>query len=518
MSISSHTDRASLHGEVLLWLNAASESLRDSAWSAPLQFEGVDLLDVLRWPLFGELLALARGEGLADTSHSLKLPNRERLRMLGYRAKVALGELRSQRRSAPCREVSTVFWPRSLGHVKVHLPIAAALRQLGESCSFVVNDLRTFQAVLGRGEPALFPLGLEPRRLRSARQGARRAARALPAEPGVKLPPFVRSVPEARALQALRGVIQRMLSPGYEMIALADIVLRAIRPKALVVGNDITLEGRAGCLVARRRGVASICPMHGVVAGEPLQGSHRADRVLVYGERSRQSLIELGEDPHRIAVNGAAYLAGRPRQTYETDPRIADFLGLKPGQPWILLATSGPGHSVSLEHHRLVVEHVAELSALMPDVRFVAKLHPKDQVAFYSRAEQAVRGSRLAIVTGKEPRLPHDIFAWLQGCTAMLTGASAAALEALLMEVPVITMDFMNELEGIDFIDAGATLHCRTAQELQQAVQTVVCKPAGRDRLGAQARKFLAESFENLDGSPARVAAEIIRDLPGKGK
>jgi UDP-N-acetylglucosamine 2-epimerase len=239
---------------------------------------------------------------------------------------------------------------------------------------------------------------------------------------------------------------------------------------------------------------------------------------LVYGERSRQSLIELGEDPHRIAVSGAAYLAGRPRQTYQTDPRIADFLGLKPGQPWILLATSGPGHSVSLEHHRLVVRRVAELSAVMPDARFVAKLHPKDQVAFYTAAEQAAPGSRLLVVTGKEPRLPRDIFAWLQGCTAMLTGASAAALEALLMDVPVVTMDFMNELEGIDFIDAGATLHCRTAQDLQKAVQTVVCKPAGPDRLGEPARKFLRESFENLDGDPARAAAEIIRDLPGKEK
>src|SRR6185295_15020368 len=110
-SAQSHPGR--LHGEIVQWLNASSELLRSSNWGDALQLDGLDLLDVMRWPLFAELLSVARAESPTDTSESVAGRAHSRLRLLGYRAKVRLGELSARRRSAAPSSVPTVFWPRN---------------------------------------------------------------------------------------------------------------------------------------------------------------------------------------------------------------------------------------------------------------------------------------------------------------------------------------------------------------------------------------------------------------------
>ena len=94
----------------------------------------------------------------------------------------------------------------------------------------------------------------------------------------------------------------------------------------------------------------------------------------------------------------------------------------------------------------------------------------------------------------------------------MLTGASAVAVEAMLMDVPVVTMDFCNEIHGVDFIDAGATIHVNTAGIARRGRER---NPRHAD-LGlkscrARAPTWKMHSVRSMEARPAAVRSRCSR-------
>ena len=84
-----------------------------------------------------------------------------------------------------------------------------------------------------------------------------------------------------------------------------------------------------------------------------------------------------------------------------------------------------------------------------------------------------------------------------------------------MMHVPVITMDFAGELSGVEFIDAGATLHCRSQAELLAHLRSL-SPPSRPERAATTA--FLADAFFALDGHSAERVADLVESLSGKSR
>jgi UDP-N-acetylglucosamine 2-epimerase len=311
----------------------------------------------------------------------------------------------------------------------------------------------------------------------------------------------------------VRGTVIRFLPLVSEAVANARAALDMFEPKVLVVGNDITLEGRTGCRVAASRGVLSAIFMHGSLAGDALQSMHCADRVFVYGNVQRQALTLQGMGAERIVVCGSPSLDHRPRQTGQVHPLLQKRLGIGPGDPWLLVATSGPGHRISHHHHRIVIEQLQRLSRALPKVPVVVKLHRKDRLDYYRKALQDFDGTRLVVVAEETYGFPRDIFEWLQGCSVVLTGASMVAVEAMLMDVPVVTMDFCDEIREVDFIDFGATTHVTTAESLEGTVREILAAQAPTAEVNAAVQTYLKAAFHALDGCSSQRGVEALRDI-----
>jgi UDP-N-acetylglucosamine 2-epimerase len=237
--------------------------------------------------------------------------------------------------------------------------------------------------------------------------------------------------------------------------------------------------------------------------------------VLVHGNSSRRELVQLGVPDDRIAVCGAPGLDLLPRQTHQTHPKLQERLGLLSDEPWILVATSGPGHRISQRHHQTVIDNLARLSAALPDLPVVVKLHRKDRIEFYRQAANQLASAKWFVLPADAPGLPAEILDWLQGCRIVLTGASMVAVEAMLMEVPVVTMDFRDEIHHMDFIDAGATSHVRTFDALECAVRAILAAGGQSAEIASRARAYLSEAFFALDGQSASRGAQVLREMAG---
>jgi hypothetical protein len=86
------------------------------------------------------------------------------------------------------------------------------------------------------------------------------------------------------------------------------------------------------------------------------------------------------------------------------------------------------------------------------------------------------------------------------------------AIEAMMMHVPVITMDFADELAGVEFIDSGATRHVRSAGELEERLRAILAAGSGAEPLPATTA-FLGDAFYALDGHSADRVAQCLLAL-----
>lgn len=489
--------------------------LRASAWASTLSYRGVDVPDVLTAPLYHAVLNQARAS-TSDSTTSNASAQRSRawssVRDAAYRLKQRYVAGRLRRRAEPIRQVDYLFWPRNANHWNAQHPVVTELRRRGDRAGILACHVSRFAELLQRKEPVMYAPAGWPQAISAARREGRRLARVLAQLPNV---PFdAQALPNGeRLLETVRRVIVEQLPNACAAIMNAEQAVEHLSPRVFVVGYDITIEGRAACLVGRRFGVPSAVLLQGSFSGATILKSHVADRVIVYGNAQRRDLLNNGVPDGQIAVCGAPYLDRCPRQSGAMNPRIVERLGLDPARPYVLVATSGPGLAVSHAHHEQTVDAVAQLSASLPEVQFVVKLHPKDSTTFYDAVRTKHPQSRLCVVPSGTDGLPKEIFDWFQGCSLMLTGASATAFEAMVLDVPVVTIDLRNEFRQVSFIDAGATAHVRSLPELEQTARRLLDSPQEVAVLRGRAREFLGEMFFALDGRSSERAADVLAGL-----
>ena len=176
--------------------------------------------------------------------------------------------------------------------------------------------------------------------------------------------------------------------------------------------------------------------------------------------------------------------------------------------PFILIALSGPGHSTSLKHFNMIVLQMLKLTVEYPDYHFVAKLHRKDKLSNYKDLVAMVPQHRLTIV--EDGQLSFGIFDWLKSCNLLITGTSTVAQEAMLLDVPVMTIDLMNEFHDVDFIDQDCTVHITDGNKLGAAIHTLITDKDAYAGVKENARRYAEDSFYKLDHNAATRCMELI--------
>jgi hypothetical protein len=493
------------------WLKAVRQSVQKSHWAPFLTTQGIDIFDAYISPLHLCLLETARREAHLKSDHGIVARIGEGLKSR-YREKIWKQwflERKARVLSADVKQAEVVFWPVEPTHIKQQLPVASRLEQMGIKYSFVTCRPGIFEMLRSKGHRAIYTREAWSQSLSTARDDGKSASVELAAAQSIPVPQFPYSSDPEVVIGCLRRTLVLGMPAVYEAAITTKEIVDMISPRVLVVGNDVTPEGRTATLFAKSCSLPTAAIMHGSVTGEPLDGEHIVDKFQVYGENCRRDLENRGADSARIEVCGAPYLDTMPIQSGEIHKTIKRCLGFREDSPMILLATSGPGHCTSLDHFHRLVESVMKLSARMPNINFVAKLHRKDGIGFYRTPLKNVPQSRLHIVANGTPGFPEDIFDWLQGCLMLLTTTSTVATEAMLMGVPVVTMDFAAEYRGVDFIEADATMHVRNQHELGCAVRAV-CEPETLSKVKRRADKFLEGSYYALDRNSSLRCAEAI--------
>ncbi len=316
----------------------------------------------------------------------------------------------------------------------------------------------------------------------------------------------------------LAGPIQRWLSERVatrgprqtRLVEQIDAHFRRARPDVLLLDEDATALARAAVAVGRRYGARSLVLQHGAPYCRFGFAPLAADRILVWGESTRQRLIDWGLPADQIRVTGST----QQEPSAGVPPLARGEAGAVPlrrgGRRRILLLATVPPrddrpdaaalHLTSRTYAHMLRSAFAAVAGI-GRADLIVKLHPRggdDPLVRSLRAEFPSLGSRLA--------RRGDLRRWLVGVHCVLSCGSSAGVEAALAGVPVIQLAPPGASSFLEHDSWGLVGTARSETELQEllarlaatgwqpprACTSRVCSACGQTAAGRIADEVLA--------------------------
>ena len=304
------------------------------------------------------------------------------------------------------------------------------------------------------------------------------------------------------------------ISNKIELYFQLESLINKFSPKSIFVGNDTTLEGRMMTFLCRKfSGIKSFCIMHGSVTGEPLDTYHQVDCFFLYGKAAMEDLVRNGMSSDRLKISGAPYLDDlKLSKDKVLDSEIKSKVGLTDEKPYILVTNSGPGHSTSSSHYSKILDTIFETAMNFNEVQWVIKLHRKDSLQNFRQVIGKYPSHDIKIISSDDEASSISIYKWIQGATCIITGASTVAIEAMAIDIPVITMDLNGEYSNVDFIDQLATVHVTSLAELNTAVTNLLNNKILYDHIFQNSKKYSQKYFyKGIATSTEIISEELLK-------
>jgi hypothetical protein len=495
---------APIHGQrqANQWLASVRQRGRDSGL-LPLRVCGaeIDPLDALRAELNVRI-----GTALVDPSPAAPRTVGEIARLSAYLAKRELQRLMvrlppSATTSGRTGRQTVLMAPRLSSHVVGMLPVAHRLdAEHGLNVVFATTEGH-LEAALG-GWPVVGVYQRAARETRLAWLASRRALWLLRGLLRNEAMPLDLSA-RGRVLTTAVDVLDSMLADVIRAAVGFKAVIGDERPDLVVVGNPYTMEGRVAARIARQARIPVAVLEHGsIFPGSPVWEDAPVDLVCAWGDSSRDALVGCGVPASSIAVTGAPKL----------DALVSDMRSAAGPGEYILVATSGPGDQVSHAQHAAFIELLYRAAQSTPEIRWLVKLHRKDRQEYYEAARRAHPAAAIEFVDSSGERFGVDIFDYLRRARALVTVYSTAALDAMVVGVPVVTVQVNDAPEGgrIEFMR-----HSR--QVVDDAGMRDAARSAWRGEphpSDAGARAYAARHFHNLGHAAAATAARLSELIP----
>jgi hypothetical protein len=318
--------------------------------------------------------------------------------------------------------------------------------------------------------------------------------------------PYAGAVPATTLRAPVGQLLERLYLDRFdqltEHIAFAGAILDAVRPQALVVGNDRWWVGQTFVRVAQRRGIPTLLVQDGLAIDKAQWSWIAADHVAAFSPAWARVLMAYGLSPDRITITG------QPRfdeLCTRRDRRGAD--SVRAARRTLALDHVACGILLATQPHQAPerVESAVRALLAVDGAHVLLRPHPTEPPGKYGRCVER-NPRRVSVHAGTAIDLLVD------AADIVVTEYSTVALEAAILDVPVIIVPFLGaRREPQMFDDLGIV--ARDAEALREAARGLWPRhvsPAPRRTVDADRLYALVGP---LDGRAGHRVAGLIQSL-----
>ena len=310
-----------------------------------------------------------------------------------------------------------------------------------------------------------------------------------------------RGLPEALwgvACQQVKENLMVRASAVTGAIVLFDDIFARFLPDVLVVIPDNSTFGMAAVTVAKKNKIPSLTALAGQIFDHPQYGFLNADVIAVNSDSAKEVYLRRGISSSRVFVTGIAH--------YDETFRMAELLPKSRKQAEskvIVFATE----NLPLSETCGMISPVVSAALAIPQARVVIRPHPRENPSNY-RDFVKRSGSDRITVDSTTPLL--EILSRADVC---VTGFSNVAVEAMILERPLICMNLTGKPDKLPYAQQGAALGVHQPQEVGPALMNALFDEETKTSLAKRQTAFLKREFSTTGGDASLRIVKLAIEL-----
>jgi hypothetical protein len=308
-------------------------------------------------------------------------------------------------------------------------------------------------------------------------------------------------------------------------IEMANRMLATENPDIVLLGGESYTEGRALINRAKLRDIPTLLLQHGLyyryvmyynhIDGDigpnkeatapycpipdkfAMQDKYTKDIMVRYGKISAEDVIITGVPRYDIFTRANEIL---------NREEIFRKLQLDPDKKlvtWMTQPSATDERNISAVYNAM---------KSLKDAQLVVKLHPSQEVkgSVYLKDR-----SYIPLVISGEGAITLEL---LYASDIIIAWQSTVAIEALILDKPLIVINFIGKPVPPQYVDTGAAVYIDKEDKLKPAIESILYDREAQQRLSAARHRFLSDNGYRLDGQASKRVADLVVSMIEESK
>ena len=277
-------------------------------------------------------------------------------------------------------------------------------------------------------------------------------------------------------------------------ICIGEAATKLFSPKKIIVTDVSDFEAKSITLMGKKLGIPSLCIQYGMLGPLDTEWTFFSqDAVATFDLTSAKVLKEHGVTPEKI------YITGNPRfDQYKPDmiqrEKTRKRLGVDKNTPLVLFvsipsAPDGIGvieSSITQNEYKDILKAIYLLPNVLTTHQLVVRPHPEEDISLHNpflqdNSEKVIFDAKNSIV---------DI---LNTADLVITLHSTVGYEAIILDKPLILLNFNNRESSVDFAQRGVAIEVKKESELVSNIESVLSNPTLRKKLTSARKRYRKE-------------------------
>ena len=304
--------------------------------------------------------------------------------------------------------------------------------------------------------------------------------------------------PERRGNVYAVNLVSRIIYYSMKLLGLS-------KPNIVIVMSEGIMPPKIAVVVGKLVHIPTLLLMQLGMLGRDYQcPSFLADKISVAGDFIKDLIINCGINENRVVVTGRPTYDALVRAEDNFDKiEICQKLSIDPRKEILVYCTE----NLPQRETRNIVLVICNAIKSFPDLQLIIKVHPSElSLSVYEEVSKNVGVKALVIRDA-------NVYEILFVCDIMITGFSTTALDAMILDKPVVTVNFTGLEDPIPFAESGAAIGVYHEEDLRRAVEDGLFNESLKEKLRRDREKFVYEQAYLKDGKATERVVNLIEQM-----
>jgi hypothetical protein len=290
-------------------------------------------------------------------------------------------------------------------------------------------------------------------------------------------------------------------------------IIRMEQPKLIISANTKNWDGRLFTEIGNSCGINTLTIQEGLYEIPSFHHMFNSKKIALQGEEVKNDFLKSGVEEGRLVVTGAPvydFIKDNARIRKEADSlKYLEKYGIDLKKGLIVFASQPCDKKLyKIEEKRRILVALKMAMANFPDCILVVKLHP------YERYEE-LADSILEKDCDKNIVVMKDIniFDLMYICDLLITKWSTCALEAILLDKLVMTINLGAAPDPFPYADNNVALGVYREEDIMPSLRRILYDRNTKEKLRENRSKFIKKFAYRLDGNATDRILSLIQEM-----